>query len=58
MYARVDAPRLPKTVPRKVGPPPIRPATARKRRLGLFESEVRGPAMPNPSVALCAARSR
>ena len=55
MYTKVEDHRLPSTVPRNVGPPPTNPVTARKRRLGHFESPVSGPAMPKPSVVLWAA---
>ena len=55
MYTRVEDHRLPSIVPRNVGPPPTKPVKVRKRRLGLFESPVSGPAMPKPSVALWAA---
>ena len=41
----------PMTVPRNVGPPPIRPRSARNFQLG--RSPDMGATMPNPSVALC-----
>jgi hypothetical protein len=42
----------PMTVPRNVGPPPIRPSSARKLQLGCSWSPVSGAQMPRPSVAL------
>src|SRR5438270_123607 len=42
----------PSTVPKKVGPPPIRPSSPRKPQLGGSASPDSGAQMPKPSVAL------
>ena len=50
--ATLEVHKLPIMVPTNVGPPPINPSKSKKRTLGLFVAPVRGPAIPNPSVAL------
>lgn len=52
IYAIEEFQRLPNRVPINVGPPPINPANIKKRILGFFTRPVKGPAIPNPSVAL------
>ena len=50
--ATLEVHKLPTMVPTNVGPPPINPSKSKKCTLGLFVTPVRGPAIPNPSVAL------
>ena len=46
IYAIVEVHELPRTVPRKAGPPPTRPARTRKRTSGFLTRPVKGSAIP------------
>src|SRR4051812_2485984 len=45
--------RCPISVPKRVGPPPIRPRVVRNAQEGRASAALSGATMPKPSVALC-----